>query len=86
MFEVVKKAGISAAEFGTIVGVSRLAAHNWIKGHTSPHLMIAHKAKRALALLTLLVKSKKLPFPELDRDVRRSKILKLKEIVQNSNA
>lgn len=84
MFHVVKKAKLSPAEFGHIVGVSRIAAYNWITGRTSPHTLIETRVKRALTLLRLLLEKDKLPLnAEIDRETRRMKITKIKEILDS---
>lgn len=85
MFDIVKQAGLSAAEFGLIVGVSRIAAYNWIKGNTTPHVMVAGRVEQAVKLLKTMVRQKKLPFDAMDRSLRRSEILNIREAVLNSN-
>lgn len=84
MFEVVKRARLSPAEFGRIVGVSRIAAYNWMTGRSSPHTMIHGRAEKALQLIDLLIKKEKLPLrDDLDRATRRAKIAKIKEILES---
>lgn len=85
MFKVVTKAGLSAAEFGRIVGVSRIAVYNWMNRGVKPHRLIEARVGKALALVNLLLKKEKLPLAAgLDKDARRAKIDKIKDIL-NSN-
>lgn len=83
MFGVIRQAGLTPAEFSTLVGVKRVAVYNWVAGRSAPHKLVADRVSKTLRVLKKLVEMKKLPLPEeLDRDTRKVKVAKLKEIIE----
>lgn len=85
MFDVLPQAGVSAAEFAGIVGVTRVSVHNWIAGRKSPHKLVRARVSTALKVLQKLVDAKKLPLDRgIEPEVRRLKLARLKEIVDRA--
>ena len=82
-FRVLKKAQLSSAQFGAMIGVTRMAVYNWREGRTSPHPMVERKVNRALKLVVRLVERGSLPVaPHLDKDHRREKLQTIIHAVQ----
>jgi hypothetical protein len=82
-FDAVKKAGLSVDEFAVLVGVSRVAAFNWMASppRSKPHRMISDRVEKALELLRKLVEKNKLPLhDDLTREERKQKIERLQQV------
>lgn len=87
MFGTIKQAGLTAAEFAVLVGVKRVAVYNWVAGRSKPHAMVAGRVTLTLRALKKLVEMKKLPMKEgLDKEQRRARVLKLKEVLESASA
>lgn len=87
MFGAIRQAGLSAAEFALIVGVKRVAVYNWMAGRSTPHRLVSDKVEKALRMLKKLIEMKKLPLREgLEKEERRAKVLKLKEVLERTTA
>jgi hypothetical protein len=86
MLNIIQNAGLSVAEFATIVGVSRIAVHNWTSKppRSKPHKLIRPRVDAALALLRKKVDSDDLPLSEgLDREARATAVSKLKDQIRD---
>lgn len=83
MFGVIRQAGLSPAEFASMVGVKRVAVYNWVAGRSTPHRLVADRVSKTLRVIKKLIEMKKLPLSEeLDRETRKEKLRKLKEIIE----
>lgn len=85
MNNIVRKAGLSVDEFAKIVGVSRVAAFNWMATppRSKPHPQLKPRVDKALEFFDGLIERKKLPLSkELSRTERREKVQKLKDLFQ----
>lgn len=82
-FEIVTRAGLSQSEFGQLIGVSRLTAHNYMTGKTEPHKMIQGRVTKVVDLLTKLVVRGTLPttISPRDRDARGRMMTKLTKFI-----
>ncbi len=79
MHAIFKKSGLSVREIALLVGVSRIAVHNWVAGRTSPHKFIEPRVAAVQLLLIDHVECGDLPLANaLDKDARRKAVDKLK--------
>lgn len=60
-FGVIDKAGLTQAQFATLVDVSRVTVNTWVKGHYRPGNAVRGRVSRALDLLKQAVADGKLP-------------------------
>lgn len=67
-FSPIEAAGISQAQFGTLVGVSRVTVNTWVNGHFSPRDSgVRQRVLKALGLLRQAVDKGRLPVAENHR-------------------
>ncbi len=79
MYPEIKKSGLTIKEFGELVGVTRIAVHNWMAGRSKPHSLIAARVTAAKEFLTKQVNNGRLPLDtDITRPQRNEKIDKLK--------
>lgn len=80
MFPEIKKSGLTIIEFAGLIGVTRIAVHNWIARRSKPHTLIKDRVASAREFLVKLIDNGKLPMGgELTRVQRNEKIEKLKK-------
>jgi DNA-binding XRE family transcriptional regulator len=60
-FEVIDQAGLTQAQFASLVDVSRVTVNTWIKGHYRPNQQMRGRVIKALDLLTEAVDAGRLP-------------------------
>lgn len=79
----IKTAGLTQAEVGGVLGVSRMTLYNWRKKGVEVSVHLAEKVARFNDLLEKLLERGSLPLkPDLDKDARKAKIDKLKSIFE----
>lgn len=67
-FDVLTTAGLSQAQFGALVGVTRVTVNTWVKGHFKPRFDLAHNVARALDLIQSAVDAGELPVDATRRE------------------
>lgn len=60
-FEIIKKAGITQAQFGRLVGATRVTVNTWVNGKFKPKAAITDRVSRALEVLRAAVERGTLP-------------------------
>lgn len=60
-FGVIANAGLTQAQFASLVGVSRVTVNTWIKGHYRPGNAVRGRVIRALELIKQAFADGKLP-------------------------
>jgi transcriptional regulator with XRE-family HTH domain len=78
MHTTIKQAGLSVTEFARVIGVSRIAVHNWVAKRTKPHKLLQPKVKAALEMLQEGIDKGDLPLVETEREVRDAEIEEFK--------
>ena len=72
IFTDFKKYGVSPKHLAKLLNISRVAASNWINGHTAPHPLLDKKANAVLNAVDQAVTDGDLPPPKefkgLERD------------------
>ena len=61
-YRVIIKAGITQSEFGKLMGVSRVTANRWMRGH-EPYRLVHDQIVDMLARIEEAVEDNKLPLP-----------------------
>jgi hypothetical protein len=87
MLNIIKNAGLSIAEFASLIGVSRIAAHNWvaIPPRAKPHKLVRPRVTAALKLLREKTQVGELPLSQdLDKEGRASEVSKLVDQTRDS--
>ena len=63
-YSVIDKAGLTQAQFASLIGTSRSVANPWINQKQKPGRFYAPIVDRALALLKVAVRRRELPIDE----------------------
>lgn len=63
-FDIVKRAGVTQAQFAGLVGVSRITVNTWLKGHFNPQARLRGRVRKALDLLAKAIDDGQLPVPK----------------------
>lgn len=71
-FDVIKKAGLTQAQFGELLQVSRVAVNSWIHGGFGIHPMRRARVERLLKAMRQAVRDGKLPVDSDDKEKRFS--------------
>jgi len=73
-FTVIARAGCTQAEFGGLVGVSRVTVNGWVRGRIAPHRFITAAVAEILVCLKSAIKHGHLPLkpgePHRAREIR----------------
>lgn len=67
-FDVLTAAGLSQAQFGDLIGVTRVTVNTWVKGHFRPRFNLTAKVDRALGLIRAAVDAGELPVSDTHRE------------------
>jgi hypothetical protein len=61
MFEIVRKAGLTATDLARLLNVNRCTCSLWMNNHRKPHHLHAQSVEAELAAIKAAVRSKALP-------------------------
>lgn len=75
-FTVIERAGITQAQFGELVGVSRVTVNTWVKKKFQPRAGLRARVALAIRALNHAVRHGYLPVPESDHEERVKAALK----------
>jgi DNA-binding XRE family transcriptional regulator len=76
-FTVLKRAGVSQGQFAALVGVSRITANTWVRGHFKPRAPLAPRVRALLRLLHEAVEVGVLPVSVVDQKAATDAALEL---------
>jgi len=82
-FSILKASGITQAEFGAFLQVSRVSVSSWVNGHPI-HKLRRPKVERLLQAVALAVELKMLPLPAARDTDEKSRNEELKKVLMKS--
>lgn len=75
-FTIIERAGITQAQFGELVGVTRFTVNTWVKKKFQPRPGVRPRTVAVLQALDHAIAQGVLPVPKVDRDERVKEALK----------
>lgn len=75
-FTIIERAGITQAQFGELVGVTRFTVNTWVKKKFQPRPGIRARAAATLQALDRAVNQGLLPVPKSDHDAKVKEALR----------
>lgn len=64
-FALIAEAGITQAQFGALVGVTRVTVNTWVTGKFGPRLAVRSRVHKALELIADAIAAHTLPATEV---------------------
>lgn len=85
-FSIIKRAGLTQAEFAQLCEVTRTTVNLWVKGSTQPHKCVRRRVATLTAAVTRAVEATLLPLPDDDASRVAHIRLALREAAKKSQA